>query len=272
MSPQTFRSIDKIITSHKDPKFKEWHDVILENSEWQINPTDTGDLTAQCTDLGGSELDEEWDVLVACEKDAHVYGLSLSKQDDWEAKRATIAGTAHSQEHLMLHLVVFPVGLHVWCGVHGLQQFHQVQAQIIHRAQKVLEQDQLTPAHRKAPIEGTTVLAAIAFPHHFLTSSPYSAKKQRHLIHHVDDHLCVWTPSKADMELVRQHGFKITCISGRRGWLSGQCPTQHAHWTKVDLPEVHHGLLSLALEHIPGVLPFEVQGRPHFKCQKRTQN
>ena len=113
-------AINEIITSHTDPRFKEWQAVILESSEWQINPADTGVLSAQCTGLGGSELDEEWDILVACKKDAHIYGPSLSKQDDWDAKRTTIAGTAHSQEYLMLHLAVFPVGLHVWCGVHGM--------------------------------------------------------------------------------------------------------------------------------------------------------
>ena len=68
-----------------------------------------------------------------------VYRPSLSKQDDWDAKRRTIAGTAHTQEYFMLHLALFPVGLLAWCGVHGVQQRHQVQAQIIHRAQRVLE-------------------------------------------------------------------------------------------------------------------------------------
>ena len=78
-------TINEIITSHTDPRFKEWQAVILENSEWQINPADTGVLSAQCTGLGCSELDDECDILVVCKKDAHVHGLSLSKQDDWDA-------------------------------------------------------------------------------------------------------------------------------------------------------------------------------------------
>ena len=112
-------SINEIISSHADPKYRDWQTVIIESTLWQINPTDTGDLIAQCTGLGGSELDEEWDVLLACKKDAHVYGPSLSKQDDWNAKQGTIAGTAHTQEYLMLHLGLFPVGAHAWCSVKG---------------------------------------------------------------------------------------------------------------------------------------------------------
>ena len=77
-------TINEILSSHTDPKYKDWQTVIIESTAWQINPTDTGDLIAQCTGLGGGELDEEWDVLLACKKDAHVYGPSLSKQDDWE--------------------------------------------------------------------------------------------------------------------------------------------------------------------------------------------
>ena len=90
-------SINEIISRHADPKYRDGQTVIIESTHWQINPTDTGDLIAQCTGLGGSELDEEWDVLLACKKDAHVYGPSLSKQDDWHTKKGTIAGTAHTQ-------------------------------------------------------------------------------------------------------------------------------------------------------------------------------
>ena len=147
-------TINEILASHTDPKYKDWQTVMIESTAWQINPTDTGDLVAQCTGLGGSELDEEWDVLLACKKDAHVYGPSLSKQDDWDAKRGTIAGTAQTQEYLMLHLALFPVGLHVWSEVHGVQQQHQVQAQIIHRAQRLLKFGPVTPAHRKPPWAG----------------------------------------------------------------------------------------------------------------------
>ena len=45
------------------------------------------------------KLDEDWDVLLACKKEAHVYGPSLSKQDDWNARVGTVAGTAHTQEY-----------------------------------------------------------------------------------------------------------------------------------------------------------------------------
>ena len=69
-------SINEIISSHADPKFRDWQMVISEDTHWLLNPTDTGNLIAQCTGLGGSELDEEWDVLLACKKDAHVYGPS----------------------------------------------------------------------------------------------------------------------------------------------------------------------------------------------------
>jgi len=55
--------------------------------QWSHHDADPGSLDVQCTGLGGGELDEEWDVLLACKKEAHVYGPSLSKQDDWNAKR-----------------------------------------------------------------------------------------------------------------------------------------------------------------------------------------
>ena len=126
----------------------------MENTGWQLNPTDTGYLDVQCTGLGGGELDKDWEVLLACRKEAHVYGPSLSKQDDWKERVGTIAGTAHTQEYLLLHLAMFPIGLHTWCHVLGVPAAHQLQAQIIHRARKVLEFCPITPAHRKPPWPG----------------------------------------------------------------------------------------------------------------------
>ena len=81
------------------------------------------------------------------EKEAHVYGPSLSKQDEWKERAGTIAGTAHTQEYLLLHLAMFPIGLHTWCHVLGMPADHQLQAQIIYRARKVLEFCPITPAH-----------------------------------------------------------------------------------------------------------------------------
>ena len=79
---------------------------------------------------------------------------SLSNQDDWKEKAGTIAGTAHTQEYLLLHLAMFPIGLHTWCHVLGMAAAHQLQAQIIHRAKKVFESCPITPAHRKPPWPG----------------------------------------------------------------------------------------------------------------------
>ena len=147
-------AINEILASHADPKYKDWKTVAFENTGWQLNPTDTGYLDAQCTGLGGGELDDDWDVLLACRKEAHVYGPSLSKQDDWNARRGTIAGTAHTQEYLLLHLAMFPIGLHAWSNVIGVPTVHQLQAQVIHRAKRVLEFGPITPAHRKPPWPG----------------------------------------------------------------------------------------------------------------------
>ena len=91
---------------------------------------------------------------MACRKEAHVYGPSLSKQDDWNTKSGTIAGTAPTQEYLLLHLAMFPIGLHAWSNVIGMPTAHQLQAQIIYRAKKVLEFGPVTPAHRKPPWPG----------------------------------------------------------------------------------------------------------------------
>ena len=69
-------------------------------------------------------------------------------------KSGTIAGTAHTQEYLLLHLAMFPIGLHAWSNVLGMPTAHQLQAQIIYRAKKVLEFGPITPAHRKPPWPG----------------------------------------------------------------------------------------------------------------------
>ena len=96
-------AINEVLASHADPQYTDWKIIIMDNTAWQLNPTDTGSLDVQCTGLGGGELDQEWEVLLACRKEAHVYGPSLSKQDDWNARAGTIAGTAHTQEYLLLH-------------------------------------------------------------------------------------------------------------------------------------------------------------------------
>ena len=105
---------------------------------------------------GGGELDEDWDVLLACKKEAHVYGPSLSKQDDWNARVGTVAGTAHTQEYLLLHIAMFPIGAHFWCRVLGMPSANQLQAQIISRAMKLLRFCPIIPAHRKPPWPGYT--------------------------------------------------------------------------------------------------------------------
>ena len=147
-------AINEILASHADPKYTDWKTVVFESTAWQLNPTDTGYLDAQCTGLGGAELDDDWDVLLACRKEAHVYGPSLSKQDDWNSKCGTIAGTAHTQDYLLLHLAMFPIGLHAWSNVFGMPTDHQMQAQIIYRAKRVLEFGPITPAHQKPPWPG----------------------------------------------------------------------------------------------------------------------
>ena len=93
-------AINEVLASHADPNTIEWKIIIMDNTAWQLNPADTGSLDVQCTGLGGGELDQDWEVLLACKKEAHVYGPSLSKQDDWNARAGTIAGTAHTQEYL----------------------------------------------------------------------------------------------------------------------------------------------------------------------------
>jgi hypothetical protein len=147
-------AINDILARHTDPRYNDWKMVIFQNTAWQLNPTDSGYLDVQCTGLGGSELDKEWDVLLACKKEAHVYGPSLSKQDDWNAKCGTIAGTAHTQEYLLLHLAMFPIGVRSWRKVLGVPTANQLQAQVIHRAKMVLEFGPITPAHRKPPWVG----------------------------------------------------------------------------------------------------------------------
>ena len=147
-------AINEVLASHADPKYTDWKIIVMDNTTWQLNDADPGSLDVQCTGLGGGELDEEWDVLLACKKEAHVYGPSLSKQDDWNARAGTIAGTAHTQEYLLLHIAMFPIGAHIWCRVLGVSSADQLQAQIISRAMKLLCFCPITPAHRKPPWPG----------------------------------------------------------------------------------------------------------------------
>ena len=88
-----------------------------------------------------------------------------------------------------------------------------------------------------------------------MTQPKRSVKRQLHLIHHAEDRLCVWNPSRADMVQLRQFDFRITYVTGWRAYL-GNAQHNYAHWTKVALPEGRHDLSTL--EQIPGVLPFEV--------------
>ena len=104
-------------------------------------------------------------------------------------------------------------------------------------------------------IEGRTVLTAIAFPPALLTRTVLSYNRQVHLIHHADDRLCIWNPSRHDMRLLQQQRFKITHVTGWRTYL-GNAQHNYAHWTRVSLPEGCHDLANL--EKMPGVLPFEV--------------
>ena len=104
-------------------------------------------------------------------------------------------------------------------------------------------------------IEGRTVLTAIAFPPALLTRSVLSYNRQVHLIHHADDRLCIWNPSRHDMRLLQQQRFKITHVTGWRAYLEN-AQHNYAHWTRVSLPEGCHDLADL--ERMPGVLPFEV--------------
>ena len=61
------------------------------------------------------------------------------------ARAGTIAG---------MHIAMFPIGLHTWCHVLGVPDAHQLQAQIISRAMKLLHFCPITPAHRKPPWPG----------------------------------------------------------------------------------------------------------------------
>ena len=146
--------VNDILASHSNPHYFQWQRTVMDHTAWQLNPTDTGYLNVQCTGLGGAELDSDWDVLVACRKEAHVYGPSLSKQDDWPTKSGTVAGTAHTQEYLLLHVAMLPIGLHAWCHVLGLPSTPQIQAQIASRAKRILRFCPIIPAHRKLPWPG----------------------------------------------------------------------------------------------------------------------
>ena len=115
-------------------------------------------------------------------------------------------------------------------------------------------------------IERRTVLTAIAFPPALLTRSALSYNRQVHLIHHADDRLCIWNPSRHDMRLLQQQRFKIAHITGWRAYL-GNSQHNYAHWTRVRLPEGCHDLANL--ERLPGVLPFDVYAQAPLRLLSR---
>ena len=104
-------------------------------------------------------------------------------------------------------------------------------------------------------IEGKTVLAAIALPSSLLTRYRPSQRRTVQLIHHADDRLCVWTPSKQVLRMLQQNGFNITYITGWRAYL-GTAQHNYPHWTRAALPQGQHDIAEV--ERIPGVLPFSV--------------
>ena len=315
--------LNEILASHRDLRYSEWKNIIMANPDWQRNAAQAKATEIQCSGLGGAELDVDWDVLLACKRHAHVYGPSLSKQDDWPTRAATVAGTAHTQEYLMLHIAMLPIGLHAWRRVLGVQTEPPVQAQIIGRAIKLLEFCPITPAHRKPPwpgyiqclrlfthllvehplvglcvplhirsdtcldqdymtgtmkirghsagsysgmvwetimaefpqIQGETILAAIALPPTLLIRRKPSHSRAVRLIHHADDKLCVWFPTKQILRMFEHNGILTTLVTGWRSHLS-TAQHNYAHWTRIKLPPGQHDIAEL--ERLPGVLPFAV--------------
>ena len=126
-------AINEILASHTDPKYTDWKIIVMDNTTWQLNDADQGPWTFSALGWVEENSMKIGDVLLACKKEAHVYGPSLSKQDDWNARAGTIAGTAHTQEYLLLHIAMFPIGAHTWCRVLGMPSADQLQAQIISR-------------------------------------------------------------------------------------------------------------------------------------------
>ena len=70
-------AINEVLASHADPQYTDWKIIIMDNTTWQLNPTNAGSLDVQCTGLGGGELDEEWDVLLLAEG-RHTFTVHLS--------------------------------------------------------------------------------------------------------------------------------------------------------------------------------------------------
>ena len=61
-------AINEVLASHTDPQYTDWKITVMDNTSWQLNDADPGSLEVQCTGLGGGQLDEDWDVLLACKK------------------------------------------------------------------------------------------------------------------------------------------------------------------------------------------------------------
>ena len=195
---------------------------MFESPIWQLNPTDTGYLDAQCTGLGYKQGLRLFTKLLA----EHPLVGICRPSDPLPAETLKTAGHMGGSIYIRGHSAGSYAGM-VWETI--LAEFPN--------------------------IEGRTVLTAIAFPPALLTRSMLSYNRQVHLIHHADDRLCVWNPSRQDMKLLQQQRFKITRVTGWRAYL-GNAQHNYAHWTRVSLPEGCHDLADL--ERMPGVLPFEV--------------
>ena len=284
--------LNEILSSQDDPRYKEWQHVIMRHQQWQANPCRTNPVEMQCTGLGGSELDADWDVLMSCKRHAQVYGPSLSKQDDWLIKAASgrdgahtglpaaaSGGVAHriacleksarssgrtpdpSSDHCQSHqapghplrgISKFP---HPMAGREGPDQPIEGHINIKGHSAGSYSGMALETALQGFPnIEGSTVLAAIALPPHLLTNYK-RGKRTVQLIHHIGDRLCVWVPHRQVLRSLENVGITITIVSGWRAYL-GAAQHNYAHWTRATLPGGRYEISEL--ENIPGVLPFSV--------------
>ena len=108
------------------------------------------------------------------------------------------------------------------------------------------------------PFFGCTRATAIAMPSR-LFETHYTQRTIR-LYHVQEDELCVWRPTKEDLDLLIDHGIEVTLISGNALWM-GKRNHSYGHFIFSGLEP---GTFSISkVLSVPGVVPlFEKQKAP----------
>ena len=108
------------------------------------------------------------------------------------------------------------------------------------------------------PFVGCTRATAVALPGKLFET--HYALRKIHLYHVLEDELCLWRPSDAELAKLRDHGIEVTLITGNAPWL-GKRNHSYGHLVLSKLEPATFALEKILT--VPGIVPlFEKQKAP----------